>query len=147
MDNSDHAIHNTLFLLNDIAGDKLYDAFVHRHGRRHVTRNEYHQRTQRFHENKQMIEVSTLLPLLAGQHHIAMLEYNVPLVAVNRTIALCLYPFCSSLCPASFLSSLSMLFCLHALLLPLLLVVPTVLRLACLVSVTVLGSGYLPTCL
>ena len=41
-------------------GDKLYDAFVHRHGRRHVTRNEYDQRTQRFYENKQMIEVSAL---------------------------------------------------------------------------------------
>lgn len=37
-------------------GDKLYDAFVHRHGRRHVTRNEYEQRTHRFYENKQMIE-------------------------------------------------------------------------------------------
>ncbi len=41
-------------------GDKLYDAFVHRHGRRHITRNEYEQRTQRFYENKQMIEVSAL---------------------------------------------------------------------------------------
>ncbi|KAL3157264.1 hypothetical protein ABBQ38_001497 [Trebouxia sp. C0009 RCD-2024] len=43
-------------LPNRHSGDKLYDAFVHRHGRRHATRNEYDQRSQRFHENKEMIK-------------------------------------------------------------------------------------------
>lgn len=46
-----------LMMTDDVAGDKLYDAFAHRHGRRHVTKADYDQRTQRFHKNKQMIEV------------------------------------------------------------------------------------------
>lgn len=43
-------------LPNPHFGDKLYDAFVHRHGRRHTTRDEYDQRAQMFHKNRQMIE-------------------------------------------------------------------------------------------
>ncbi len=38
------------------AGDATYDAFVHRHGRRHGSAEEYEGRRQVFHENRGRIE-------------------------------------------------------------------------------------------
>ena len=46
------------------AGDEHYDAFVHKHSRRHLSKQEYQQRSQRFHEVKGMVEVCTFCLLV-----------------------------------------------------------------------------------
>lgn len=73
-------------MTNNVAGDKLYDAFAHRHGRRHVTRTEYDQRTQRFHENKQMIEVVCFCFLLIRMIP-STLAYSPAAVLVYHALA------------------------------------------------------------
>lgn len=76
MADSNHEMCN--MLSGEVAGDKLYDAFAHRHGRRHVTRAEYDQRTQRFYKNKQMIEVVCFCILLI---RMTLLHWNAVLLS------------------------------------------------------------------
>ena len=112
MANIHYQMCNMLVTFNYVAGDKLYDAFAHRHGRRHVTRAEYDQRTHRFHENKQKIEVVCFCSLLIRMIP-STLAYSAAAVPVYHALAFvttctlfapCIMSLLSSSCSFALLS-------------------------------------------
>ena len=86
MAHSNLKICSMLTTIDHVAGDKLYDTFANWHGRRHVTKAEYGQRTQRFHENKRMIEVTCFCFLMIIIMP-AALKYSAAVVPVFDALA------------------------------------------------------------